>query len=78
MEHLGGLLNVSSQFTQLQELIDLWTGRACVSLSKGGCLYKCGFLSVNLRQPGYRSGLPGLGIWVPRLPALGNERPLKV
>lgn len=46
MEHLGGLLNVSSQFTQLQELIDLWTGRACVSLSKGGCLYKCGFLSV--------------------------------
>lgn len=48
MEHLGGLLNVSSQFTQFQELIDLWTAGACVSLSKSGCLLNVAFSLYEL------------------------------
>lgn len=49
MEHLGGLLNVSSQFTQFQELIDLWTARAYVFLNKSGCLLNVAFSLCEFR-----------------------------
>lgn len=41
MEHLRELLNVSSQFTQLEELIDLQGGRVCVHVCACACAHVC-------------------------------------